>query len=341
MTFNIRLSILVLIMGFSIIDTYAEEDSKFEQKEVSAKVDVIIDIFPLEGELTINDYPQILKENKPENSPQFTVIAGEPNSVDISNKDLNWKSKGSTRIKFVTNTNASKFNLEFEIVRGKTNNIGSATSMEVGKIMLMSANLDNVTKLIRVTTTRQDNSSDTNEGSLAIKPLPTTEELTMVNASQNYCATISMYKIPSNKYEKPLSIISHNGEDLTSHSSGYYVHSSNKILRVKPGRHEFTATANCVDIDRAKQRTEAINGGLNNWCYASNKKRRTDEKFPGEFSFSIHVQAGKRYQLTAQRKMLSATEFEHELSASIYKVMDESCSVSDYEENIKSTRVNR
>ena len=88
MTFHIKLSILALIMGFSIIDVQAAENTNLEQKETLAKVDVSIDIFPLKGELTIDDYPEILKENKPESSPRFTAIAGEPNSVDISSKEL-------------------------------------------------------------------------------------------------------------------------------------------------------------------------------------------------------------------------------------------------------------
>jgi hypothetical protein len=341
MNLNIKFTLFVLVIGCSLINVYAEENTKLEQKEALAKVDVIIDVFPLDGELTINDYPQILKNNKPESSPQFTVIAGELSSVDISNKELNWKASGSTRIKFVTNANASEFNLEFEIVSEKVNNIASVASMEIGKVMLMSANLDNVTKLIRVTTARQSNSANNNDGLLASKPLPTSEDTAMVETNPNYCATISVSKGPSNKHVKPLRYITHNGEDLTYHHSGSYIHANGKTLRIKPGLHEFTATADCRPLSKAMQRTKSISGSTRNWCYAASVKKRKDKEFRGEFAFSINVEAGKRYHIVAQRKMLSETELEHKLSANVYKVTDESCSLSDYEKNIKGTRVNR
>jgi len=317
-------------MGLSTIDVNAAENTKHKQKETLAKINVSIDIFPLEGELTIDDYPQILKENKPESSPTFTAIAGEPNSVDISNAELNWNSKGTTRIKFVANKSANEFDLNFELVRGKIYTIGTATSMEVGQTMLMSANFDNVTKLIRVATTRADNSVGVNGDLLA-----------SAESNKNYCAAISVNKMTNNNDGKPLRFITHNGEDLTYNHSGTEIWALGKKLRIKPGLHHFTATANCVPLRRAKQRTETINGRSRQWCYAASSKRKADKEFHGEFDFSIKVEAGKRYHLIAQRKMVSETEVEHKLSANVIKVTEESCSLSDYEENIKITRMNR
>ena len=89
------------------------------------------------------------------------------------------------------------------------------------------------------------------------------------------------------------------------------------------------------------QRKKAISASARKWCYAASSKKRTDKEFRGEFAFSINVEAGKRYHLVAQRKVLSETEFEHKLSANVYKITDESCSLSDYEENVKATRMNR
>lgn len=326
MTFNMKISMLVLLMGFSSINANAEESAVISQQEALAKVKVVLDIFPLEGILTIDDYPKILEENKPENSFGFTVLAGEPSSVEIGNEEMKWNASGTTQIKFATDKEANIFNLEFEITRGRTNNIGSATDMEVGKVMLMSANLDNITKLIRVTTTRQAKALVSNTG---------------LDANQNYCATISVSKGPSNKLVKPLRYITHNGEDLTFSNSGRNIWANGKTLRIKPGQHEFTATADCLPLSKAKQRKEAINGNSRKWCYAASSKKRTDKEFRGEFIFSINVEAGKRYHLVAQRKVLSETEFEHKLSANVYKITDESCSLSDYEENVKITRMNR
>jgi hypothetical protein len=339
MTFHIKLSILALIMGFSIIDVQAAENTNLEQKQTLAKVDVSIDIFPLKGELTIDDYPEILKENKPESSPRFTAIAGEPNSVDISSKELNWNSSGTTRIKFVANNNASKFDLNFEMDKGKIYTIGTATSMEVGQIMLMSANFDNITKLIRVTTTRSDNSTDIKGGLLASNNLQTPIEL--AESSKDYCASVSVSKVHRDTREKPLRFITHNGEDITYKNVGTEIWASGKKLRIKPGLHHFTATAACVPLNRAKQRTKAINGSSRRWCYAASSKRKTDKEFHGEFDFSINVEAGKRYHLVAQRKMVSETELEHKLSAKIFKITEESCSLSEYEANVKNTRLNR
>jgi len=330
MTFNIKLSILVLIMGLSAIEVNAAENTKHGQEKTLAKINVSIDIFPLEGELTIDDYPEILKENNPESSPKFTAIAGEPSSVDISNAELNWNSKGTTRIKFVANNNANEFDLNFELVRGKIYTIGTAASMEVGQTMLMSANFDNVTKLIRVTTTRADNSAGINGDLLA-----------SAESNKNYCASISVTKTTNNKHARPLRFITHNGEDLTYNHSGINISALGKKLRVKPGIHHFTATADCLPLQKAMQRTEAINGRSRKWCFASKSKKKTDKEFRGEFDFSIKVEAGKRYHLVAQRKMVSETEVEHKLSANVYKITEESCSLSDYEENVKITRMNR
>jgi hypothetical protein len=314
-------------MGFSSINANAEESAVISQQEALAKVKVVLDIFPLEGILTIDDYPKILEDNKPENSFGFTVLAGEPSSVEIGNEEMKWNASGTTQIKFATDKEANIFNLEFEITRGRTNNIGSATDMEVGKVMLMSANLDNITKLIRVTTTRQAKALVSNTG---------------LDANQNYCATISVNKNITNREERPLRYITHNGEDLTFRSiNSRYTLARSKTLKIKPGLHHFTATASCISLNKSKQRKKAISASAKRWCFAASSKEKKDKEFHGEFAFSINVEAGKKYHLVAQRKMLSETELEDKLSAKISKVTNESCSLNDYEENVKATRLNR
>jgi len=306
-----------------------------EKKPTPDKVEVTVDIFALNSELTIKDYSTILEINKPESSPQFTVTAGEHHSIDISNDELNWKSSGITRIKFVTNHNASKFDLEFELVTGEVNNIGSATSIDIGKVMIMSANLDNETKLIRVTTSRHDDSKLNTINSLASK------ELTNIDNNEDYCGTIVVNKRPKSRHYKKLRFISLNGEDLTSHGGGHRDIARKTKLRVLPGKHVFTATANCMSLNKAQQYTTAVNLESVNWCRASSTKKKRHEKFRGEFSFTLNVEAGKKYLINAVPKILSTTALGNELHANVFKVVDESCSLSDYQDNVKSTRINR
>ena len=130
----------------------ANDKTDNETNQIVKHVAVSFDIYALSGELSIDDYSNVIKNHEPESTPALIVKAGEPGVIKIGDQDINGNSIGMTRIKFSPNKSGTKFDLDFELMKGTESNIGSAEAMKIGSVFLMSVNLNNVTKLIRVTT---------------------------------------------------------------------------------------------------------------------------------------------------------------------------------------------
>jgi len=149
------LIILAFFWGYSSISEGSTTGAG--DHNIPLKIYIEIDIYGLDGEPLNGDYSDILKNQKPESSPSLIVTAGEPSAIRISAKALDGKSINMTNIKFTSNSTATLFDLDFELVEGASSKIGSAKSMDVGSPFLMSLSLNNITKLVSVNTRIQKN----------------------------------------------------------------------------------------------------------------------------------------------------------------------------------------
>jgi len=147
-------SMIIFFIGF-INNISASTNTDDVQNIIEQKIYVSIDIYAIDGELSIDDYPNILENHVPEHTPALLVFSGQPSLIEIGDQDSSGNSISMTRIKFSPDKAGTKFDLDFELLAGSESNIGTAKEMDIGSVFLMSVNLNNVTKLIRVTTNLQ------------------------------------------------------------------------------------------------------------------------------------------------------------------------------------------
>jgi len=145
--FGIRLATLML--SCTLTSAFANEYTETSSTPIT-QIDVAVDVFAVDNNSTIDDYSQILANNRPEHSPRITAKAGKSVLIDLDTS----ANKGETvQVKFTADNSAVKYDLE--LVINESDIVANVASDDINKVLVFIADIKGVSKLIKVTTNIQ------------------------------------------------------------------------------------------------------------------------------------------------------------------------------------------
>lgn len=209
-----------------------EKNSIADQPQnLAKKIMINIEVYPLNSNLSLNDYGHVLKETKPEQTPALLVLSGEPATIEINSPT---SAKNVIKINFLANTEATKYDLDFELQQNGQKSISNINQMDIGRSIVFSAKLNNRAKLIKVSTKLvASNNIDTN-GINAIEYLSIDKKLKFIYPNQQYIEPQKLW-LHDNKLKRAAKNLGKMGIDssiVLDYSYAYLTNTSkNKIIK--------------------------------------------------------------------------------------------------------------
>jgi hypothetical protein len=212
----------LLFVNSTIADSKVktENDIPFNAK----KIQVNIAVYNLDNGLTLNDYAKVLQKNKPEHQPSLLVLSGEPASIEVNS---NTKKDNSIKINFLANKAATQYNLDFELKQGSDNSIAQIKSINIGRSTMFSASLNNVSKLIKVTTKLASTNQINTNGINAITQLTLLSKLNFKKPEQQYIQADKIW-LSDNKLTRAVKRKFNSGFESSVEREYRYVYIENK-----------------------------------------------------------------------------------------------------------------
>jgi len=201
------------------------------QQGLAKKIMVSIEVYPLNSNLSLNDYVHVLKETKPEQTPSLLVLSGEPASIEINNPT---STKNVIKINFLANTEATKYDLDFELQQNDEKSISNINKMDIGRSIVFSAKLNNSAKLIKVSTKLVAGNDTDSKGINATEYLTIDKKLKFIYPEQQYIEPKKLW-VHDNKLKRAAKNMNKLGIDSSialDYSYAYLTNTNkNKIIK--------------------------------------------------------------------------------------------------------------
>jgi len=146
------------------------------------RIIVNVSIYALDENASPNEYSKILRTTKAEQQPHLLVISGEPAVLKMDNKN----NKGSLKIDFISNKQATKYKLALELQQNGKSQVTQIANKDIGGVIAFKAMVDNKSKLVKVLTRIEKTNDTDSNGVKAIAHLSINSKVKFVNPEQQY-----------------------------------------------------------------------------------------------------------------------------------------------------------